>query len=123
MAFAPEPIGAYVGQPLDPDVMKKIAIEGARTIPGREHGGNCDVRQILLLIDGFLLPSQIKNLSRCSSSASLSHFVIQALKHVVEDHDAISQCSLKEQTFPLEIYISPKAMCVHLIPINFDLSV
>ena len=66
MAFPPEPIGAYVGQPLEPEVMKKIATEGARTIPGREHGGNCDVRHILLKIDGFLnsLPLQIKNLSR-----------------------------------------------------------
>ena len=44
VAFPPEPIGAYVGQPLEPKVMKKIANEGARTIPGREHGGNCDVR-------------------------------------------------------------------------------
>lgn len=28
--------------------MKKIAEEGARTIPGREHGGNCDVSICLL---------------------------------------------------------------------------
>ena len=47
VAFPPEPIGAYVGQPLEPEVMKKIANEGARTIPGREHGGNCDVRHVL----------------------------------------------------------------------------
>ena len=44
VAFPPEPIGAYVGQELPPDLRKKIAREGARTIPGREHGGNCDVR-------------------------------------------------------------------------------
>jgi formamidase len=43
VAFAPEPIGAYVGQDLSNDVRDKIAREGARTIPGREHGGNCDV--------------------------------------------------------------------------------
>ena len=43
VAFPPEPVGAYVGQELDPSVMEKIAKEGARTIPGREHGGNCDV--------------------------------------------------------------------------------
>lgn len=43
VAFPPEPIGAYVGQKLPEDVMKKVAEEGARTIPGREHGGNCDV--------------------------------------------------------------------------------
>ena len=43
VAFPPEPIGAYVGQDLDPELFKKIAKEGARTVPGREHGGNCDV--------------------------------------------------------------------------------
>lgn len=43
VAFPPEPIGAYVGQNLDEKVREKIALEGARTIPGREHGGNCDV--------------------------------------------------------------------------------
>jgi len=46
VAFPPEPIGAYVGQPLKPEVMKKIASEGARTIPGREHGGNCDIKNL-----------------------------------------------------------------------------
>ena len=71
MALPPEPIGAYVGQPLGPEVLNKIVNEGARTIPGRENGGNCDVCQIILLINGFLLSSQIKNLSRCSSAASL----------------------------------------------------
>ena len=44
VAFPPEPVGAYVGQDLPADVREKIAREGARTIPGREHGGNCDVR-------------------------------------------------------------------------------
>lgn len=43
VAFAPEPVGAYVGQYLSNDVKNKVANEGARTIPGREHGGNCDV--------------------------------------------------------------------------------
>ncbi len=47
VAFPPEPIGAYVGQKLPEDVRKKIAQEGARTIPGREHGGNCDVSRQL----------------------------------------------------------------------------
>ncbi|GJJ08724.1 hypothetical protein Clacol_002943 [Clathrus columnatus] len=42
VAFPPEPIGAYVGQDLTEAVREKIAREGARTIPGREHGGNCD---------------------------------------------------------------------------------
>ncbi|KAF9477743.1 Acetamidase/Formamidase [Pholiota conissans] len=46
VAFPPEPIGAYVGQDLDPKVMEKIAKEGARTVPGREHGGNCDIKNL-----------------------------------------------------------------------------
>lgn len=45
VAFPPEPRGAYVGQSLPKGVLEKIAKEGARTIPGREHGGNCDVRR------------------------------------------------------------------------------
>jgi len=47
VAFPPEPIGAYVGQDLPSDVREKIGKEGARTIPGREHGGNCDVRSFV----------------------------------------------------------------------------
>lgn len=43
VAFAPNAVGAYVGQELDPSVRQRVAEEGARTIPGREHGGNCDV--------------------------------------------------------------------------------
>ncbi|KAJ6578077.1 Acetamidase/Formamidase [Mycena capillaripes] len=46
VAFAPNAVGAYVGQDLDPEVRKKIAEEGARTIPGREHGGNCDIKNL-----------------------------------------------------------------------------
>ncbi|PPQ81300.1 hypothetical protein CVT26_015209 [Gymnopilus dilepis] len=46
VAFPPEPIGAYVGQDLDPKVFEKIAKEGARTVPGREHGGNCDIKNL-----------------------------------------------------------------------------
>jgi formamidase len=44
VAFPPEPMGAHVGQDLSKEVREKIVKEGARTIPGREHGGNCDVR-------------------------------------------------------------------------------
>lgn len=45
VAFPPEPKGAYVGSrsSLSGDLFEKIAKEGARTVPGREHGGNCDV--------------------------------------------------------------------------------
>ncbi|KAJ8071971.1 hypothetical protein PM082_015529 [Marasmius tenuissimus] len=46
VAFPPEPKGAYVGQDLNPEVMKKVADEGARTVPGREHGGNCDIKNL-----------------------------------------------------------------------------
>ncbi|KAJ7239374.1 Acetamidase Formamidase [Mycena haematopus] len=46
VAFAPNAVGAYVGQDLDDKVRQKIAEEGARTIPGREHGGNCDIKNL-----------------------------------------------------------------------------
>ncbi len=52
VAYAPNPVGAYVGQDnLDPEARKRITENGARTIPGREHGGNCDVRLSLLLYE------------------------------------------------------------------------
>lgn len=34
---------AYVGQDLEPELRKRIYREGARTAPGREHGGNIDI--------------------------------------------------------------------------------
>ncbi|KAJ4479440.1 Acetamidase/Formamidase [Lentinula lateritia] len=46
LAFAPEFKGAYIGQDLDPELLEKIKTEGARTIPGREHGGNCDIKNL-----------------------------------------------------------------------------
>lgn len=47
VAHLPEPIGAYIGQDnIAEDVRKKIHAEGARTIPGREHGGNCDIKNL-----------------------------------------------------------------------------
>ncbi|GAA5852531.1 hypothetical protein JCM8547_002532 [Rhodosporidiobolus lusitaniae] len=46
VALPPEPKNAYVGQDLPKEVMDKIAREGARTIPGREHGGNCDIKNL-----------------------------------------------------------------------------
>jgi len=51
VAFLPQPKGAYVGQDLDKEVLEKIGKEGARTIPGREHGGNCDVSLYYLELD------------------------------------------------------------------------
>lgn len=44
VALLPVSTGAYVGQDMPDDVRAKIYREGARTVPGREHGGNCDVR-------------------------------------------------------------------------------
>ncbi|KAG6864234.1 hypothetical protein C0991_011153 [Blastosporella zonata] len=46
VAFPPEPKGVYVGQDLPEEVRAKIAREGARTVPGREHGGNCDIKNL-----------------------------------------------------------------------------
>ncbi|KAH9838647.1 Acetamidase/Formamidase [Rhodofomes roseus] len=46
VALLPVEKGAYVGQDLAEDVRKKIYAEGARTIPGREHGGNCDIKNL-----------------------------------------------------------------------------
>lgn len=46
VALPPESKGAYVGQNLPDDVRKKIYEEGARTIPGREHGGNVDIKNL-----------------------------------------------------------------------------
>ncbi|KAG1789248.1 Acetamidase Formamidase [Suillus plorans] len=46
VAYGPLAPGAYVGQDLPDDVRAKIYREGARTIPGREHGGNCDIKNL-----------------------------------------------------------------------------
>ena len=46
VAFPPEARGAYVGPRPAADVMERVAREGTRTIPGREHGGNCDIKNL-----------------------------------------------------------------------------
>lgn len=48
VAFPPEPVGAYIGsaESLDQEISTKIFTEGARTIPGREHGGNVDIKNL-----------------------------------------------------------------------------
>ncbi|PPQ76384.1 hypothetical protein CVT24_007938, partial [Panaeolus cyanescens] len=47
VAFPPERRGAYVGQEgLSEEVRERVAREGARTVPGREHGGNCDIKNL-----------------------------------------------------------------------------
>jgi len=43
VAHLPLASSTYIGQDLENTLMKKIANEGARTLPGRENGGNCDV--------------------------------------------------------------------------------
>ena len=49
VAFPPWEKGVHVGtkQDLPKALFDKIAREGARTVPGREHGGNCDVCDIV----------------------------------------------------------------------------
>lgn len=46
-ANLPEPVGALLGG-LEKGTPKfdKAAKEAARTIPGREHGGNCDIKNL-----------------------------------------------------------------------------
>jgi len=46
VALPPLAEGVYIGQDLPADVLEKISKEGARTIPGREHGGNCDIKNL-----------------------------------------------------------------------------
>jgi len=46
VAYGPNPTGVYIGQDIDDKLREKIATEGARTIPAREHGGNCDIKNL-----------------------------------------------------------------------------
>ncbi|GJN87570.1 hypothetical protein Rhopal_000524-T1 [Rhodotorula paludigena] len=46
VALPPIEKGTYIGQDISKEVFDKIAREGARTIPGREHGGNCDIKNL-----------------------------------------------------------------------------
>jgi formamidase len=43
----PKSNGAYIGQDLDEALREKIYAEGARTAPGREHGGNIDIASLV----------------------------------------------------------------------------
>lgn len=49
LALLPEPKGALLGS-VKPDHSEydRIASEAARTIPGREHGGNCDIKNLTI---------------------------------------------------------------------------
>jgi formamidase len=44
----PKVNGAYVGQALDAELRDRIYTEGARTAPGREHGGNIDIGSLTI---------------------------------------------------------------------------
>lgn len=46
VALLPNPTGAYVGQDLPDSTRRNVYTEGARTIPGREHGGNVDIKNL-----------------------------------------------------------------------------
>ncbi|KAG6872731.1 hypothetical protein C0995_007134 [Termitomyces sp. Mi166 len=46
VAYPPDPQGVHIGQDISEELKTKIAEEGARTIPGREHGGNCDIKNL-----------------------------------------------------------------------------
>lgn len=48
VAYPPLVQSAYVGTAtqMDSSIMATIANEGARTIPPREHGGNCDIKNL-----------------------------------------------------------------------------
>jgi formamidase len=45
LALPPEPKSAVMGK-LSGDAAKKAAAEGARTVPPRDHGGNCDIKNL-----------------------------------------------------------------------------
>lgn len=45
LANLPNPTGAIVGS-LTGDAAEKAKNEGARTVPPREHGGNCDIKNL-----------------------------------------------------------------------------
>jgi hypothetical protein len=94
VAFPPEPIGAYVGQDISKEMMDKIAAEGARTVPGREHGGNCDASNLKVI-------SQIKTLIGC-----------RRLKTCRVAQDVIFRFLSRVPTYPSAICISLRAMYV-----------
>jgi formamidase len=45
LALPPEPQSAVMGK-LTGDAAKKAAKEGCRTVPPRDHGGNCDIKNL-----------------------------------------------------------------------------
>ena len=45
-ALLPNPKGAVLGNVPKGEEWDKVASEAARTIPGRENGGNCDIKNL-----------------------------------------------------------------------------
>ncbi len=45
LALPPNPQSAVMGR-MSGDAAKKAALEGARTVPPRDHGGNCDIKNL-----------------------------------------------------------------------------
>ncbi|MEM9092935.1 MAG: formamidase [Cyanobacteria bacterium P01_F01_bin.53] len=45
LAALPNPTNAVLGK-LDPEDYDRVAAEAARTVPPREHGGNCDIKNL-----------------------------------------------------------------------------
>lgn len=112
VAFAPNPVGAHVGQDLDSKLREKIGLEGARTIPGREHGGNCDVGSFDL-VDSIGTQFASGNRSRIYPSTCHSEcFSILQQKFTCScsgAQDVTFQSSSKAPTYLLETCISLKA--------------
>jgi hypothetical protein len=92
-------------------VLERVANEGARTIPGREHGGNCDVSCELSfsLVDARNYRSRIYRGMRIYGHGSYTNAF-------EEDLAATSLFSLKEQISQLAISIFlrlVREMCAH----------
>lgn len=67
----PKVSGAYVGQELDPELRERIYREGARTAPGREHGGNIDIGSLTRGSKMYLVGTTEESLKQGSQTASL----------------------------------------------------
>jgi formamidase len=63
--------GAYVGQELDPELRERIYREGARTAPGREHGGNIDIGSLTRGSKMYLVGQLRRSGNNTDSPASL----------------------------------------------------
>jgi formamidase len=48
LAYLPNPSGSWLGKVQGTDSGKKIVNSAARTVPGRENGGNCDIKDLTI---------------------------------------------------------------------------